>query len=71
MASNKLGSHQPCEYWQHCQKGEDAEEHQHPNAHTLLVFLILLVFLDAIRIFTDTFFGFWRNINATNTTMLV
>ena len=71
MASNKLGLHQPGEHWKDGQKGEDAEEHQHPNAHTLLVFLILLVFLDTIRIFTDTFFGFWRNINATNTTMLV
>ena len=71
MASNKLGLHQPGEHWKHGQKGEDAEEHQHPNTHTLLIFLILFVFLDAIRIFADAFFGFWRNIDSTNTTMLV
>ena len=52
-------------------KGEDAEEHQHPYTHTFLVSLILFVFLDAIRIFTDTFFGFWRNVDTTNTTVLV
>ena len=59
MAPNKLGSHQTCEYWQHCQKGEDAEEHQHPNTHALLVLLILFVFLNTISIFTDTFFCLW------------
>ena len=71
MAPNKLGLHQPSEHWKHGQKGEDAEEHQHPYAHTFLVSLILFVFLDAIHIFTDTFFGFWRNVDTANATVLV
>ena len=44
------------------------------NIHTRirsLFLLILFVFLDAIRIFTDTFFGFWRNVDTANTTVLV
>ena len=71
MASNKLDLHQPGEHWKDGQKGEDAEEYQHPNAHALLILLILLVFLDAIRIFTDTFFGFWRNVNTANTAVFM
>ena len=71
MASNKLGLHQSGEHWKDGQKGEDAKEHQHPNAHALLILLILFVFLDAIRIFTDTFLGFWRNVDATNTAVFV
>ncbi len=71
MAPNKLGSHQPGEHWKHCQEGEYTEEHQHPNAHTLLIFLILFVFLDTIRIFANTFFRFLRNVNTANTTVFV
>ena len=54
MASNKLGLHQPGEYWKDGQKGEDAEEYQHPNAHAFLIFLVFFVFFDAIFILTNT-----------------
>ena len=71
MASLPLNSHQASENWQDCQKGKNAEEDQHPNAHTFLVFLIFFVLLNAVSIFAYTFFCFRRDIDATHTAMFV
>ena len=63
--------HQASKNWKNCQEGEDAEEDHHPYSHTLLVLLVFFVFLDAICIFTHTFLRFRRDIDATNSAMLV
>mgnify|MGYP004132111543 CR=1 FL=1 len=63
--------HQASKNWKDCQEGEDAEEDHHPYSHALFVLLVFFVFLNAIFIFTNTFFRLGRNIDATNSAMLV
>ncbi len=66
-----MNSHQSHKDSYQVRRCKECEENQHPQSHTLLVFLILFVLSDAVFVFADALFGFWRNIDAAHATMLV